>query len=125
MLNLGSCLSFAVLNLALGFVKHTEFIQLGIGAAARRDLPDHLTTFMFFTLLDTGVSSVRVHRIFFAMQQLGHRVSSQIPSEVVFGLWIIGESVYWAHGDSSSSNQAGALTEPGYLLRKTQRDVAS
>jgi len=59
MLNLGSCLSFALLNLALGFVKHTAFIQLGIDTAARSDLPEHVTIFMFFTLLDIGVSSVR------------------------------------------------------------------
>jgi hypothetical protein len=58
MLNLGPCLSFAVLDLALGFVQQAAFIQLGIGAAARCDLPDHLTTFMLFTLLDTGVCGV-------------------------------------------------------------------
>ncbi len=44
MLNLGSCLSLAVLDLALGLVKHTAFIQLGIRATARCDLPDDVTT---------------------------------------------------------------------------------
>lgn len=37
----------------------------------RADLPDNLTTFMLFTLLDTGVSSVCINRVFFAVQQLG------------------------------------------------------
>lgn len=71
MLNLGQCLSFAVLNFALGFVKQAAFVQLGIRAAARGDLPDYLTIFMLFALLDTGVSGVCIHRVFFAMQQLG------------------------------------------------------
>ena len=71
MFDLGPCLGFAVLNLALGLVEHAAFIQLGIGAAARRDLPDHFTIFMLFTLLNAGVSGVCIHCIFFAMQKLG------------------------------------------------------
>ena len=71
MLNLGACLSFAVLDLALGLVEHAAFIEPEIRAASRRDLPDDLTVFMLFTFLDTGVSSVCIHRVFFAMQQLG------------------------------------------------------
>ncbi len=72
MLNRGSYLSLAVLDLALGFVKHTAFIQLGVSATARCDLPYHLTIFMLFTLLDTGVFCIRLHRVFFAKQQLGN-----------------------------------------------------
>lgn len=71
MLDLGPCLSFAVLDLALGLVEHAAFIEPGIRAAPRRDLPDDLTTFMLFTLLDTGVSSVCIHRAFFAVEQFG------------------------------------------------------
>jgi hypothetical protein len=70
MLDLGPRLSLAVLNLALGLLQRIALIQLGVGAAARFDLPDHLAVFMLFTLLDTGVSSVCIHRIFFAVQQL-------------------------------------------------------
>lgn len=71
MLDLGPCLSFAVLDLALGLVENAAFIEPGIRAAPRRDLPDDLTIFMLFTLLDTYVSSVCIHRVFFAAQQLG------------------------------------------------------
>ncbi len=71
MLDLGPFLSFALLDLALGLVEGAAFIEPGICAAPRRDLPDDLTTFMLFALLDTGVSSVRIHCIFFTVQQLG------------------------------------------------------
>jgi len=60
MFNLCSRLSFTVFDLALGLVERAAFIQLGIGTAARRDLPDHFTIFMLFAFLDTGVSSVCV-----------------------------------------------------------------
>lgn len=71
MLEFGPCSSFAVLDLALGLVEHAAFIEPGIRAAPRCDLPDDLTIFMLFTLLDTGVSSVCINRVFFAVQQLG------------------------------------------------------
>lgn len=64
MLDLGPCLSFAVLDLALGLVENAAFIEPGIRAAPRRDLPDDLTIFMLFTLLDTCVSSVCIHRCY-------------------------------------------------------------
>lgn len=70
MLNLGPRLRFAVFDLALGFVEQAAFIQLGIGAAPCGDPSDHLMIFMLIALLDTGISGVRVHRVFFAMQQL-------------------------------------------------------
>ena len=34
-------------------------------------MPEDPTIFMLFTLLDTGVSSVRINRALFAVQQLG------------------------------------------------------
>lgn len=72
MLDLGSCLGFAVLNLALDLVKHAVLIQRGIGAAARRYLPDDLSIFMLFALLGTGVSGVCIDSVFFAMQEFGN-----------------------------------------------------
>ena len=56
---------------ALGLVEHAAFIEPGIRAAPRGDLPDDLTIFMLFMLLDTGVSHVCIHRVLFAVQQLG------------------------------------------------------
>ena len=69
MLNLGACLRFAVLDLALGFVQQAAFVQLGIRAAPSRDLPDHVTIFVLFTLLDTGVTCVRIDRVFVPVEQ--------------------------------------------------------
>lgn len=71
MLDLGPCLRFAVLDLAFGFVQQAAFVQLGIRAAPSRDLPDHVTIFVLFPLLDTGVTCVRIDRVFFAVEQLG------------------------------------------------------
>jgi hypothetical protein len=65
MLDLGACLRFAVLDLALDFVKQAAFVQLGIRAAPSRDLSDHVTIFVFFTLLDTCVICFRMDRVFF------------------------------------------------------------
>lgn len=59
MLDLGLCLSFAVLDLRLGLVEHAAFIEPGIRAAPRRDLPDDVTVFMLFTLLNTKPFSCR------------------------------------------------------------------
>lgn len=71
MLDLGPCLSPAVLDPTLGLVEYAAFIKPGIHAAPRRYLPDDVTIFMLFTLLDTGLPSVRINRVFFAVQQLG------------------------------------------------------
>ena len=84
MLDFGPCLSFAVLHLALGLVEHVAFIEPGVRAAPRCDLPDDLTTFMLFTLLDTGVSSVCTNRAFVAAQQLDDlRDISHIGSSII------------------------------------------
>lgn len=71
MLDLGSCLNFAVLDLTFGLVEHTVVIQLGIGAAAHSDLQDCLMIFMRFVLLYTYISGVGILGVFFAMQQFG------------------------------------------------------
>jgi hypothetical protein len=69
MLNLGACLRFAVLDLALGYVQQAALVQIGIGAAPSRDLPDHVTILVLLTLLDTGVTSIRVDRVFFPVER--------------------------------------------------------
>lgn len=40
-------------------------------AAPNRDMPDHVTIFVLFTLLDTGVASIRIDSIFFPLEQFG------------------------------------------------------
>lgn len=71
MLNLAACVRFAALDLALSFVKQAAFVQLGIRAAPSSYLPDHVTIFVLFTLLDTGITSIRVDRVFFPVEQFG------------------------------------------------------
>jgi hypothetical protein len=61
----------STLDLALGFVQQAAFVQLRICAAASRNLPDHVTIFVLFKLLDTGVTCVRVDRVFFPVEQFG------------------------------------------------------
>lgn len=45
-----------------------------------RDLPDHLMIFMLFMFLDTDVSSVRIRRVFFAMQQFGDPATASLAT---------------------------------------------
>jgi hypothetical protein len=70
--DLGPCLVFEVLDFALGFVQHAALAQLGTGAASHGDLPYHFTVIMLFALLDTGVTSIGVDRVFLAVQQFGN-----------------------------------------------------
>ena len=70
--DLGPCLGLEVLDFALGFVQHAALAQLGTGAASHGDLPYHFTVIMLFALLDTGVTSIGVDRVFLAVQQFGN-----------------------------------------------------
>jgi hypothetical protein len=47
-------------------------MQPGTSAASSRDLPDHFTIFVLFTLLDSGIIGVCIDRVFIAMQQFGN-----------------------------------------------------
>ena len=82
MLDLGARLGFEILDFTLGLVDQTALVELGIGAAPGSDLPDHLTTFVLLALLDTGISGVRVHRVFVACSSSATWVTSATFADV-------------------------------------------
>ena len=81
-LDLGARLGFEILDFTLGLVDQTALVELGIGAAPGSDLPDHLTTFVLLALLDTGISGVRVHRVFVACSSSAAWVTSATFADV-------------------------------------------
>lgn len=75
-LDLGAYLRFDLLDFALGFVQCAALTQLLVCTAAGSDLPDNLTTFMFWALLYAGVTRVGTNLFSSPCSSLSTRVTS-------------------------------------------------